>query len=318
MNKKNFSDFLSKINSLTKEQKAHVISVLDVSQDNQPNAADIIDKEFSQKPVCPSCSSENVHKYGIVNNLQRYRCKQCKRTFNALSGTSMSRLRKKEVWMDYSKALADSLSLTKAAQLCGIDRTTAFRWRHRFLQLSEFQTIKCSGITEIDETYFRESFKGKKVVHRKPRKRGKLEARGLSSELITVIIAKDRTGHVCDGVLKSRTAKEVGLCIGPHMSHDTLLCMDRSRILLKFAKDAGVPFETINRKQRRGREKVFHIQAVNAYHSRLKNWMARFNGVATEKLPNYLQWRRLHELQLPSPQDWLTTMIKGEIHTKRN
>lgn len=33
-------------------------------------------------------------------------------------------------------------------------------------------------------------------------------------------------------------------------------------------------------------EKVFHIQNVNAYHSRLKAWMDRFNGVATK----YLGW----------------------------
>ena len=31
-----------------------------------------------------------------------------------------------------------------------------------------------------------------------------------------------------------------------------------------------------------------HIDNVNAYHSRLKQWLARFNGVATKNLPNYL------------------------------
>ncbi len=43
------------------------------------------------------------------------------------------------------------------------------------------------------------------------------------------------------------------------------------------------------------REGAFHIQNVNAYHSRLKNWMARFHGVATRYLPNYLGWRRMLE-----------------------
>ncbi len=36
------------------------------------------------------------------------------------------------------------------------------------------------------------------------------------------------------------------------------------------------------------RQGVFHIQNVNAYHSRLKTWMRRFNGVATKYLPSYL------------------------------
>jgi hypothetical protein len=40
---------------------------------------------------------------------------------------------------------------------------------------------------------------------------------------------------------------------------------------------------------------VFHIQNVNAYDSRLKGWMRRFHGVATQYLENYLGWRRMLE-----------------------
>ena len=34
---------------------------------------------------------------------------------------------------------------------------------------------------------------------------------------------------------------------------------------------------------------VYHLQNVNAYDSRLKNWMGRFHGVATKYLENYLR-----------------------------
>lgn len=318
MKKKDFSALLAQLGMLDTQQKTQILAALNASGCTLPQPAILIDDEFSGKPICPACASEAVHKWGVVSGLQRYRCKDCKRTFNALSGTSMARLRKKELWLEYTQALADSLSLTKAAERCGIDRTTAFRWRHRFLPQSGLQADKCTGITEIDETYFRESFKGRKVLHRKPRKRGKLNVRGLSSEQIPVVVAKDRVGHICDGVLQKRTAKEVGIRIGVHIAPDSLLCIEKSKILLKFAKDAGLAFEVIGTKQRRGREKVFHVQAVNAYHGRLKNWMARFNGVATERLPNYLCWRRLHEVPLASPQEWLLAMVKGKLHAKRN
>jgi hypothetical protein len=36
----------------------------------------------------------------------------------------------------------------------------------------------------------------------------------------------------------------------------------------------------------------FHLNNVNAYHGRLKEWLRRFHGVATQNLPNYLGWRR--------------------------
>jgi hypothetical protein len=112
--------------------------------------------------------------------------------------------------------------------------------------------------------------------------------------------------------------KEAGLRIGRYIAPDSLLCMEKSRILMKFAEDAGLAFETVGTKQRRGREKIFHVQTVNAYHSRLKIWMARFNGVSTEKLPNCLIRRRLHEASLSSPPEWLQAVVDGKIHTKRN
>ena len=317
MKKNDFSALLAQVESLSMKQKARLGEVLAASEANQL-PAQLIDGEFSANPICPSCSSESVHKWGMVSGLQCYRCKECKRTFNALTGTSMAHLRKKELWEEYSQALAESLSLTRAAERCGIDRTTAFRWRHRFLPQSGEQTAKCSGITEIDETYFRESFKGTKVVHRKARKRGKLSVRGLSVEQIPVVVARDRNGHTCDAVLLEHSAKEVGRRVGARIDANSLLCIDKSRILMKFAKDAGLPFEIIGPKQRKGRERVFHVQNVNAYHSRLKNWMVRFNGVATERLPNYLTWRRLQEAPISSPQEWLQAIVKGKIHSLRN
>ncbi|MFT5807546.1 MAG: capsule polysaccharide export protein KpsC/LpsZ, partial [Moritella dasanensis] len=39
-------------------------------------------------------------------------------------------------------------------------------------------------------------------------------------------------------------------------------------------------------------DKVFHIQNVNAYHGRLKEWLIRFHGVATKYLSHYLGWHR--------------------------
>ena len=39
-------------------------------------------------------------------------------------------------------------------------------------------------------------------------------------------------------------------------------------------------------------EKVLHIQNVNAYGSRSKQWLRRLNGVATKYPQSYPGWRR--------------------------
>jgi hypothetical protein len=36
----------------------------------------------------------------------------------------------------------------------------------------------------------------------------------------------------------------------------------------------------------------WHINNVNGYHGRLKNWLRRFNGVASSYLNHYLGWFR--------------------------
>lgn len=36
----------------------------------------------------------------------------------------------------------------------------------------------------------------------------------------------------------------------------------------------------------------WHVQNANGYHSRLKGWIARFKGVATDYLQSYLGWFR--------------------------
>ncbi len=75
-----------------------------------------------------------------------------------------------------------------------------------------------------------------------------------------------------------------------------------------MAKAADIPRESVNLAAGiRVKQHVFHIQHVNAYDSRLKQWMLRFHGVATKYLPNHLGWRRLLEQQLTplTPQTFL-------------
>ena len=50
-----------------------------------------------------------------------------------------------------------------------------------------------------------------------------------------------------------------------------------------------------------------HINNVNGYHGRLKEWMRRFHGVATKNLASYLNWRRTTEAlgAAMAAEDWI-------------
>ena len=74
------------------------------------------------------------------------------------------------------------------------------------------------------------------------------------------------------------------------MSSDNTLCTDAWRAFSTYAKSKGLEhyrFKSDGTERVKG---LYHIQNFNNYHSRLKGWMQRFNGVATKYLDHYLSW----------------------------
>jgi len=74
----------------------------------------LIEQIRSDGRCCPGCQCTRWVRHGHANDLQRYRyrCRQCERTFNDLSGTPLARLRRRGQWLDYLAALAPSMSRT--------------------------------------------------------------------------------------------------------------------------------------------------------------------------------------------------------------
>jgi transposase-like protein len=160
--------------------------------------------EAQVKPVCcPHCGGGSMVRNGSSNGLQRYKCRSCCRTFNALTGTPLARLRQKAKWLAQAEVLRDGTSITQATQRLRVARSTAFRWRHRFLALPKtVQAQALMGIAEADETFFLHSRKGQRHLDRKPRRRGGTAAkRGLSKEQVPVLVARDRSGATANIIL---------------------------------------------------------------------------------------------------------------------
>jgi len=59
-----------------------------------------------------------------------------------------------------------------------------------------------------------------------------------------------------------------------------------------------------------------NVWKLNAYHRRFRQWLARFHGVASHYLPNYLGWRwALDGERIASPERFLRAAI-GIFHTE--
>ena len=65
---------------------------------------------------------------------------------------------------------------------------------------------------------------------------------------------------------------------------------------MTLKKKHEIKHEAINLpKGEKVRDKVIYIQNINAYHSRLKNWIQKFKVVTTKYLDSYLAWFRAME-----------------------
>ena len=262
-----------------------------------PTVVETIEGAFLARLHCPHCSSIAITKWGAANGLRRYRCKACKATFNALTGSPLAQLHNRELWGAYAQTMIDGLSLRKAAARTGASLDQAFRWRHRFMKApKDLKATKLSGTVEADETYFRYSEKGKRKLSRKARKRGGDGAkRGLSDDQVPVLIVRDRNKQTTDQVLPDRSEKSLTAVLKPVVAADAILVSDGALAYGAFADKSQILHISLVASKGERCFGIYHIQNVNAYISGLKNWMVRFKGVATKNLDTYLGWNRMND-----------------------
>ncbi len=273
--------------------------------------AEVVETEMVEAVrECPHCGGKKLKSAGSKGGRKRFKCRACAKTFNGFTGTPLAGLHNQARFIDHARHMIEGDSVRKTADALGMAVTTAFRWRHRFLQvLQERQPVRLQGVVEADETYFLESFKGQRNgLPRKAKKRGSpAKKRGLSKEQIPVLVARDRTsGRTLTVVLPSRKGKDIAAALAGRLPRDTVLVTDGATAYREVSRvRQGVEIRTVRLHAKKKTVGPSHINNVNAYDARLKGWMFRFKGVSTKRLPAYLGWHR-----------WLDS-VKGRAKSRR-
>lgn len=298
MRKRDFERLMEQLGGLSPAQLKRLAGRVD-ELNAQHQAHVLAGKRIEARPTCPHCAHAQFTRWGTTSTGdQRYRCAVCKRTFTALTGTKFSRLHNKALLLDNAECMREFMSVREAAERLGVHRNTAFRLRHLMMPaLDKHQPDALSGVAEADEAFFRRSYKGqRKGLPRKPYKRGTpASKRGISTDQVAVLTAVSRGSRDSFmAVLPSvPSAASVGAALKPVLQSDTVLCTDSAGAYAAAGKALGVTVRQIPR----GTRKLgpYHIQNVNALHSRLKEGLRPFKGVATKHLPLYLAWFRFFD-----------------------
>jgi len=258
------------------------VSGIKVQVEQQMGLQEIRDARFSQGLHCVRCGSLAIKRNGRFqdeqgNLRQRYLCKTCGRTFNDLTGTPLAYSKKQGLWGQAATCMVEGQSIRKTAQHLGIDKWTAFRWRHKFLApRHHFSQPDLSGVVEADESYFHQSYKGMRCLEerlgRQPRKRGEpAHKRGLSKEQVCIVAARDRQQQTVAKLagLGQPTGREVQGVLQPRVTHATTICTDGTKVYRRLCHKAKLPLVAVN-SGKRLQGSIYHVNSINAYHSRLQ------------------------------------------------
>ena len=83
-------------------------------------------------PPCPSCGDPRPLRHGVVSGCQRWRCRECERTYSARTGTALAGVHSRGAVADWHELTERGLGVRATARAIGISDSTAWRWRERF------------------------------------------------------------------------------------------------------------------------------------------------------------------------------------------
>lgn len=130
-----------------------------------------------EKSSCPRCGSRCFVRHGRTGlGRQRYRCRECGKTFSETTGTPFMYSKKTlKTWAGYLFCMKGRLTLRSISKLLGMNLSTAFSWRHKILSVAETKTdTMLTETIEVNEFWLKENFKGCRRINphfRDPQKR---------------------------------------------------------------------------------------------------------------------------------------------------
>ena len=248
-------------------------------------------------PQCPYCGNAGTIRYGHKCGKQRFLCKECRRTFVTTTYTVMSHSHfSKAVWLEAISDTVHGNAIEHTADRLGISHRTAFDMRHKILialqELPEIASVCLGEVSEFDETFVLDCYKGRKLdstVTRGARRHGaKARKRGISNEYVCICTGIQRKGEAIAATINRAkpSAAELISIFGGHIADGTLALCDGLRSYHAFPGIADCTVKDCNKLETE-EACFYHLNTVNGFHSFIKRRYNFYRGVATKYLNRY-------------------------------
>ena len=248
------------------------------------------DRKFE---CCPHCQSKLFTRNGKYNGIQRYRCKECKKTFSNTTNSLWYYSKKdSNIWIKYIELFLQRKTLRECSSELKLNLATSFYWRHKILNILKSAHIyginpeKLAGNISANTMYFQEGTYNS-VINFKP------DYFHQEKYIITVAVIDTKSSmsivplsrHSFDRI-KFRDK------IISKLEQKSLIITDgRDR----FLRDVSRRHNNIRSKRWKSKAR-FIDEKINNIWWKVSTWFSKFLGTATKYLESYLSYYILFNL----------------------
>ncbi len=267
---------------------------------------------------CPCCRAESVIRYGSYRVFQRYRCKNCDRTFNDQTGTVFehSAVGLRKWFLAVYTYIRFNTSLRQLGVEINVSYKTIYRRVQRTQEALDAPLPHLEGHVEIDEVYVKGGLEGRER-DQPSRSRG-LSTRGRGTydkDKPPVFILVDR-GTDERYVVPAKAANE---------STIRLLLADRQQESLTVYTDGFRSYEPLDEDDAFTREYVVHgdgeyvdgdvhVNTCVSHGSLVRSWLSPHRGISKDKLTPYLRAFQLRRRVYRKPgKEALKTILEAVL-----
>ena len=248
--------------------------------------ADLINSVVPE--TCPYCGEGFFSRFGqTTNGVQRYRCKECGKTFTPITGTIFDKHKISiSEWMEYCLNIFRYLSINADSWNNRNAFTTSRYWLEKlFLVLEDYESdIVLDGRVWFDETFYTVRSDDIKL------KPDGTKPRGLSENQLCIGVACTKDKILCMLEGKGQpTARKAYMAFKDHIAPGSTLVHDEGKahgMLIEKLRLKDEPYASDELKKLD--DKNNPLNRVNEVHARLKNFLYAHNSFDRDKLQGYL------------------------------
>ena len=282
-------------------------SIINLINDVELIMADMIRKiRWKDGVYCPHCKSRNIIKWGRYKLFQRYKCKDCKRTFNDKTGTIFHNSKiPLFLWgcILFLFVLVHTSQRKISILFCTSFKSIFINCKKVMIKISSSLPLPkgIEGEIEIDESYITAGLKGRnnsekiKELGRRPRKRGlKRRGRGrYQADRPPIIALILRGGYRMVFSAKRATKATIQKIISSlQIREGSTIFTDEYTIYLFLS---GIfNHQLVNHSKGEYARGEAHVNSCEGEFSVFKTFIRIHRGVAKYNLPLYVSLYQLH------------------------